>query len=241
MTRRRYGFSGFNVSPAAAQVYGIVSATEGSRVADLMAEVSRFRAWADAYPDAGRYGEWECDYESWPSLYEAVLQFVAGRPFESWSESELRAVLYAIARDNEMQHLAREVRERHQALVPPLARAALRMGEPDARWQLAIELGSLGIGGEELLLELARDEHEYVRRRALESLARIGSPTVEELALVTWHRPDENQEHARMMALHCLEQVGSAQLEALLADAERDGRQYLRGFAEGMRRSQSPG
>ena len=113
-------------------------------MADLMTEVGRFREWAGAYPHAGRYGEWECDYGAWPSLHEAVLEFVGRRPFGSWSDAEVRAVLYAIARDNEIQHLSRVTRERHPELVPPLARAALRVGERDDRWQLAVELGRLG-------------------------------------------------------------------------------------------------
>jgi hypothetical protein len=186
-----------------------------------------------------RTGEWECDYDSWPSLYDAVLGFVASRPLDSWSADELEAVLYAIARDNEMQHIAGEIRRRHPELILPLADVAIRTGERDDRWQLAEELGQLGrSGGEEerLLLMLARDEHEYVRRRALGALTRLGSPLVEELALEAWHRPDKDQEWARMMALECLHSVGSPHLKPLLAEAERNARQYLRGFAEGLRR-----
>ncbi len=138
-------------------------------VADLMAEVRRFRAWADATcPPDRRFGEWECDYQEWDSLYGAVLEFVAARPFESWSPEELRAVLFAVARDNEMEHLASEVRRRHPDLLAPLTRESIAVGEWADRWQSAEELGWLGrAGGEEerLLLVLARDEHEYVRRR----------------------------------------------------------------------------
>ena len=108
----------------------------------------------------------------------------------------MQAVLYAIARDNEMQHLAREIRRRQPELLLPLARA-IRMGERNDRWQLAVELRCVGLGAEQVLLEMG-DEHEYVRRRALESLARVGSPAVEGLALAAWHRPDEDQEHARV-------------------------------------------
>lgn len=210
-----------------------------SQVVDLLTEVGRFRAWADSYPHAVRTSEWECDYDSWPSLYDAVLEFVASRPLESWSADEFQAVLYAIARDNEMQHLAREIRRRRPELILPLAGAAIRIGERDDRWQLAEELGQLGRSGgeaERLLLRLAHDEHEYVRRRALGALARLGSPLVEELALEAWHRPDEDQEWARMMALECLRSVGSPHLEPLLAEAERDAREYLPGFAKGLRR-----
>jgi hypothetical protein len=212
-------------------------------VADLMTEVGRFREWADAYPSARRNGEWECDYQAWPSLHDAVLGFIAGRPFGSWSEVELRAVLYAIARDNEIEYLARQIRERHPHLVAPLTRAALAVGEPDDRWQLAVQLGHLGPSAEaeQLLLAMARDEHEYVRRRALESLLRVGSPAVEALALAAWHRPDEYQEWARMMALYCLHRLGSRRVEPLLAEAERDPRQYLRGYAERIRQGESLG
>jgi hypothetical protein len=150
-----------------------------------MTEVGRFRTWADAtFPDY-RFGEWECGYEGWGSLYGAVLEFVAAHPFKSWSPEEVRAVLYTIARDNEMQHLAGEVRHQHPDLLAPLTRASIEIGERDDRWQLAEELGQLGrAGGEEerLLLRLVQDEHEYVRRRALGALARLGSSTVERLA-----------------------------------------------------------
>jgi HEAT repeat protein len=172
-------------------------------------------------------------------IYDAILGFVAARPLESWSADELQAVLYVIARDNEMQHIAREIRRQRPELILSLADAAIRIGERDDRWQLAEELGQLGRnGGEEerLLLILARDEYEYVRRRALGALARLGSPLVEELALEAWHRPDEAQEWARMMALECLHSLDSPHLEPLLAEAERDERQFLRGFAEELRR-----
>ena len=45
----------------------------------LLAEVERFRAWADATrPPGQRGGEWECDYEKWGDFYDAVLQPVIG-------------------------------------------------------------------------------------------------------------------------------------------------------------------
>lgn len=211
-------------------------------MADLMSEVGRFRAWADdTCPPNRRFGEWECDYEHWGSLYGAVLAFVATRPFKSWSAEEVRTVLYAIARDNEMQHLAGEIRRGHPDLLAQLTQASIEVGECDDRWQLAEELGQLGRAGgedERLLLQLARDQREYVRRRALQSLARLGSPAVEELAQEAWHRPDPDQEWARMNALWALHRVGSSRLERLLAEAEQDPRKYLRGYAERLRRGE---
>jgi hypothetical protein len=42
-----------------------------------------------------------------------------------------------------------------------------------------------------------------------------------------------------MMALYCLHKLGSPRLEPLVAEAERDARQYLRGYAERIRRGES--
>lgn len=168
----------------------------------------------------------------------AVLELVDQKPFASWSADELSAVLYVVARDNEMEYLSREIRERAGDLLLDLAEASLRVGEPEARWQLATELGYASTGAarrDQLLLRLARDEDEYVRRRSLQSLARLGSPATEQVALEAWSRPDESQQWARMMALWALHRVGSARLEPLLAEAERDDRPYLSGYAEKIR------
>lgn len=206
-------------------------------MSDLLAEVGRFREWASGVPTAHRAGEWETEYEHWGELYAAVLVHVAARPFETWSGEEVEAVLYALARDNEIERLADEIALR-PALLVDLAGEVLRRGEVDARWQLADRLGRVGREGEEaerLLLIFASDEAEYVRRRALGALGRLGSPAVERLAVEAWAREDEHQEWARMNALDCLRQVGSPLLKDLLAEAERDGRPHLRGFAERLR------
>jgi hypothetical protein len=91
---------------------------------------------------------------------------------------------------------------------------------------------------EQLLLRLAQDEHEYVRRRALGALVRLGSSTVEKLALEAWHRPDPDQQWARRAALWSLHRVGSPQLGPLLVEAEQDPQEYLRVFAERLRRGE---
>ena len=209
-------------------------------MANLLAEVDKFRSWAITNPSTGRYGEWECDYMEWAALHDAVLKFVANRPFDAWSRTECAQVLYAIARDNEIQYLSREIRKRHPELLQPLARAALDIGERDDRWQLAVELRYLGAESEVLLLEMTRDENEYVRRHALESLLRIGSPAAEEVAMAAWHRPDAEQQWSRMMALYCLHHMASPQLEGLLAQAEVDEREFLREYAIRIRRGEPP-
>lgn len=218
-------------------------------MANLMAEVERFRTWAGSNPPSTRSrdqplhfadGEWEGDYPGWPELYAAVLEHVAAGPPDSWSGGQMQAVLYALARDNEGEYLAEEIRLHHPETFIALARAALSGGEPDAKWQVAEQLAHVDLGDVEgLLLILVADEHEYVRRMALRALAQVGSSATERLALDAWHRPDERQEYARMMALDCLHRIGSPLLEHLLAEAERDERQHLRDFARKFRQGQT--
>ena len=205
---------------------------------DLHTEIDRFRLWANAFPEGQRGGEWEVAYEAWAQLYTALFEFLDDKPIEEWSSGEMKDVLYAMARDNESQYISRELRCKYPHTIVPLARASLDMGEQDARWQLAEELGHLCQSGgpeEELLRAFADDNDEYVRRRALSSLARISSPATEKLVRAEWNRPDRDQEWARMNVLWCLHKTQSPHLEAFLAEAERDGRQYLTAYARRVR------
>jgi hypothetical protein len=209
---------------------------------NLKVEAERFRAWAASYPEEQRGGEWEGGYDAWPELYAAVFEFAGKLPFDQWSSNQTKDLLFVLARDNETQYIARELRRQHPELLVPLTRVSIAMGEEDSRWQLAEEIGWLGTTGvpvEQLLLALANDESEYIRRRALQSLARILSPATERVALTEWNRPDPAQEWARMNALHVLNTLRSPHLESLLADAELDEREHLSAFARRMRNNET--
>ncbi len=207
----------------------------------LKAEVDRFRQWAEGYPVEQRSGEWECDYEEWGRLYEVVLDFVASQPVDSWTAEQMDAVLYTIARDNEMGNIVSILGERHPAILCLLAVAAVEHGEPGARWQLAVELGKstpFSADLEALLLKMAGDEDEYVRRRALMVLARFNSQHTEQLALAAWYQAHEHQQWARMAALWSLHRIQSLALEPLRVEAEADPRPYLSDFAQRIRRGE---
>ncbi|WP_309687503.1 HEAT repeat domain-containing protein [Armatimonas sp.] len=208
----------------------------------LLTEVERFQRWADAYPVDQRSGEWETFYEDWNDLYDAVFDYVTNHPFIVWSVQNINLILYAIARDNALGYIAREILDRFPELILPLTRAAIASGEPDARWQLAMMLSLLSqetLEPRHLLLILVQDNNEYVRRKSLYCLAHLRAPEVEDLALEAWNRPDPAQEYARMMALSCLQQVHSLKLDTLLVEAERDERQYLQQYAQRMRKKMS--
>ncbi|MGH8081377.1 MAG: HEAT repeat domain-containing protein [Lysobacter sp.] len=203
---------------------------------DLTLETTRFREWAAAESKAEE-GQWECDYNDWPAWHQAVLACVAECAALVWAEEDIEHVLYAIARDNDTQYLAREIRLRYPDALRFLSRAALAKGEAQSRWQLAIELGAMAPDDEieGLLLAFATDEDEYVRRHAIRSLTATGSRAAEELAWASWHRPDDQQEWARMSVLECLRELKSPRLAPLLAEALYDCRPFLRQFAERMR------
>ena len=211
----------------------------------LKAEAARFRQWAAVtYPSAERFGEWECDYPDWSRLYEAVLDFTEHTPPSSWTPEALTDVLYALARDNEIQHLAATIGERQPQILNYLAAAAIEQGERDARWQLAVELGkadALSEAVESLLLRMTNDAEEYVRRRALQELARLGSAHTEALALAAWEQPHEHQQWTRMAVLWSLHRIQSPRLETLLTEAEADPRSYLADFARRVRRGEIDG
>ena len=196
----------------------------------LLPEVERFRAWAAEHTAGPHSAEWECDYPDWENLYAAVLGFVATRPIGTWSTEELDAVLYSVARDNEDHYLSEEIADRHPALLLDLAEAAVPADEAEGKWQLAYELGQSEREPERrdaVLLKLARDENEYVRRRSLGALTRVKAATTEAVALEAWAHPDVYHEYSKMMALTALAYIGSSHLEHYLMEAERDTRQYL--------------
>lgn len=203
----------------------------------LEREIARFRAWADAYPIAERGGEWECDYRAWQDIYHAFAAFVA-TPCQQWSEASIVQLLYIIARDNDNQILARTLGQHPENLLY-LAERAGTQREPDATWQLAVELGRLPAAYwprvEPLLLAYLRDPDEYVRRRVLSVLADGGSAHVREFIQPMWESGDEYQ---RMTALYALWKTASPVLPHYLALAKADGRPHLVNYADRIQRGE---
>ncbi|MGY8634826.1 HEAT repeat domain-containing protein [Bradyrhizobium sp. 14AA] len=206
----------------------------GTAEARLAEAVSAFRNWADCYPVGERSGEWECDYDQWPSITSAFTAFLDSGVPQRWNASVIEMLLYILARDNEMEMLKEELITRPAHLVV-LARAALRSTEQDARWQLADALGSIELPANEvepLLVQLFHDRDEYVSRRALLALARRQTSEAEALALRAWSTEHEYQ---RMAALEALFACRSPLLQSHLDLAERDGRQHLVNAANKLR------
>jgi hypothetical protein len=205
---------------------------------ELFTKVQNYKQWASEYLPEDRSGEWECDYPNWQSLYKSVFDFIATNPsINNWSTEHLDSVLYALARDNECEHIAEKLRECCPNILVQLATLSIKFGERDARWQLAQELGRLTLETEKIeiiLNEFADDTDEYVRRHALMALARIKSDFTEDLALKNWHQFHENQQWSRMAVLWSLQEVNSSYFETFRLEAESDSRPYLSEYAKNM-------
>lgn len=201
----------------------------------LRTEVAKFKRWASAYPVPvdKRSGEWEVEYDDWPALHDAALMFLASAVTETWTEDEVEDLLYAIARDNEIEHLSRSLRERPDVLLKLAALA--RGAESAAKWQLASQLGTLSerkAEAERLLLTFVEDDAEYVSRRALLALGALHSPHAERLAERAWRAGHLYQ---RMAALHVLAAVSSRKLPEYVRLAYEDGRPHLIEIASSYR------
>ena len=188
--------------------------------------IQKFKDWASSYPIAEQTGEWECDYPDWAEIYTAFANFVEQNDHRQWSPTDMKNVLYILARDNEAEHLIDEIAKQEDRLIE-VAEAAVNYGERDAKWQIASRLGEAEIDVEVAeihLLEFLKDADEYVRRRALLALARTGSSQTERWAEIAWNTADEYQ---RIAALHALHLVSSSRLDEFIALAKQDGREFL--------------
>ncbi len=203
---------------------------------EFLSAVGRLHSWVEGVPPERRLGEWECNYPRWSELYEAWEKLLSAHPVARWSEGLMNEALFAIARDNEDECLARSVATYGEEGLLSLAERSLELGEPDARWQLASTLGMNEVSaGEAVLLRMSLEEDEYVRRRAVQSLARIGSPRAEEAALREWERAPDTMPWSRMNALWVLRRVRSSRLDDLMAEAEASSNEYLRSYPERLR------
>lgn len=189
-------------------------------------EVKRFKRWASTRPNAIRTGEWECDYEQWPALHASAIGLLESATYETLNVVIVADFLYAIARDNETEYLARKVGKCEPTLLQ-LAAASVSSSEDDAKWQLAEQLGAIAehkSEAETILLRLVDDDNEYVRRRALLALGMLGSRHAEALSIRAWN---SGLEYQRIVALWVLKAIDSEKLTEYVSMAKADGRKYL--------------
>ena len=194
---------------------------------DLRTEIERFREWASTQPQD--YGEWECDYDEWSDLYAAVEEVLSAPDL---SETDIGYLLYALARDNECE-IIRDMLEEYVVNSLRLAQAAVSYPDPDARWQVAVFLGTQ-IEAEScaLLRCYTQDSHEYVRRRALLASMRHDPKYAERTARLWLTVPDD---YSRLAALTVLHELNSSHLKEARVQLQDDSFVYVREMVDKIR------
>ena len=189
-------------------------------------EVARFRKWALVRHDLGLTHEnWLLDYDRWRVLKKSYRALFLSIPFEGWTQLTWDNIIFVLARDNETEELAGCLAEDLEMLIAT-AKQVLETDETEAKWQIAAKLGGTTETAkvEPLLMRFVIDKDEYVSRRALLSLSKIGSKHTETLAVKAWQT---NLEYKRIVALHALHKINSPKLESYLALATSDERPFI--------------
>ena len=205
----------------------------------LFKAIDDFDKWAQTMsdrPQDERGGEWECDYRHWGIVYDAFETFIQTSHPATWTADEKVRLLYILARDNESEIVAQMVSTNQHALIG-LTEFAITHGHGDDKWQLAVQLYTLDDKNMaiELLEQLVMAKEEYVNRRSLMELAKLGASSVEHYCELFWNRHiylDEDEEYQRMAVLTALKEINSTQLGHYLELAKKDGRKYLTRAAE---------
>jgi hypothetical protein len=200
----------------------------------LFDEIARFKKWAGLHSEASvaeddRGGEWECDYTNWSAIWTSFSDFISNTYPDAWSDKQIEALLYIIARDNDTESLAGIAATNPKALVL-LATRAVTNAPPNAKWQLAVQLETLADKqlAEKLLKKFVQDKEEYVSRRALMCLAAIHSTQTEHYCKIAWEKDiGSMQKYQRIAVLHSLFKIKSPLLNHYLTLARADGRENL--------------
>ena len=210
------------------------------RAGTLHTKVLAFRKWAEKYyperTEDNDNGEW-CFGTEFDEMYDAAVELIENEPAEAADEQVIDDLLYALARDNECELIA-QILEDHDDWFSLLCRKCMESPYTNAKWQLAVRLrnysGSDGL--KELIYGFLSSGDEYTERMALESLAYICPEKAEEYAVRFWERDKyEHDEYQKIMALHVLYKIKSAELEKYLRLAESSEYSYLRINAEEIR------
>jgi hypothetical protein len=198
----------------------------------LFEEIEKFNNWAiNIYNNISQDeigGEWECDYTEWDKIYKEFKIFTQETNPNEWTNDIKEKIIYIIARDNEMEYLARNIPEEHLII---LTKHSLKNGIINAKWQLLTQLYKLS--DRKLALKFLeifiKDKDEYVIRRTLIEMAKLKSDKTEYYCEKIWNKNifGEMEEYQRIAVLCALKEINSKKLLEYIKKAKEDGRKYL--------------
>jgi len=197
---------------------------------ELHDEIVRFKQWAPA--PGNRSSDWEYEYENWDRLCALAVSTI-----ERYADSEIprnvaEDLIYALGRDNEGEHLREHLIDAPQ-LLATLAIHAMRVADPDAKWQIVVSVAEAELSNAaELIQPYLLDEDEYVRRRSLLAFAVFSPREAEAIAL---QNLTDSFEYTRIAALHVLDMTDSSHLAASLDALDNDPIDYVRSNVRELR------
>lgn len=208
-------------------------------------KVNQFKAWTKKnYPgfaEDNDNGEW-CFCDEFYDMYAYSLTIIRQIAANAATEQMIDDLLYVIARDNEREIIAEELKG-HSAWFALLCRRSLDTGYINAQWQFAKHLPSCKDNDDfkEIIYAFLDTGDEYTERMALRSLADIYPEQAERYAIEFWERNKyEYDEYQKIMVLHVLYQIHSPKLPHYLALAEASEYEYLRQNAETIYEKMGP-
>ncbi len=200
------------------------------KIRDLHAEVEKFKQWAPPYENTS--GEWECEYEGWRDLWAAAESVIERFENGAIPSDVAGDLLYAIARDNETEHLRKRLVDA-PGLLFHLAAYSVAYHDPCAKWQIAVSVAEANlVNAADLICHFLKDDDEYVRRRALLAFAPFSPAEAESIAILNL---SDAFEYTRIAALHVLHDIGSSHFEEALSRLENDQNEYVRANVEQLR------
>lgn len=199
----------------------------------LQRECDRFRSWAVGRE--GSYGEWECDYHDWQSLWKAVDDAIERSPVSPFEEMDFLNLLYVLGRDNEIEWIRKRLIH-FPDLLHQLALRAVDHPDDAIGWQIAVSISEANLPDAAILLTpYLTDSNEYVRRRSLLALASVDPTRAEEIAISNLA---DDYAYTRMAALYVLAEVGSLRVHAEATRMLDDPDEYVRETAVKILQSQ---
>jgi hypothetical protein len=195
-------------------------------------EIDKFDRWVkEKYGDTPQdklYGEWEFYYGGRQAILSSFEDFLKESDPKEWTNEIKDKLLYIIVRNNETEELAEALNEE---ALKVLTKQAFDCSHKNAKWQLAIQLYKLADRelASEFLERFVNDKDEYVIRRALLEMAKIGSKKTEFYCEKLWHKDifGKSEEYQRIAIIHSLYEIKSPKLAEYIKLAKDDGRKYL--------------
>lgn len=207
-----------------------------------------FQEWASSLNEKHKESpEWESDWSQWDASYRVIEAYLESTSQQSLTESECTDLLFILARDSENQEIQINL-SKHPNKIRQLTAATNKVNEPHASWQLADIISDTDLDIEikiDLLEGFLKSDDEYVRRRALNSFAKISHCNFGDVELKkrtelhasnAWESGNEYQMISALWALH---EIGSKKAEVYIESGLENPSKIIRDAAKEVKISRS--